>query len=372
MSINSDIRDMMIHHAVDLDQFSATELRKIRRLLAEDDRLLRIAINDSGKTPWSRRRLNALLRNVKGIEARFGRDYNRLIRTAGRGLAEAEVSTTAQIITTAADELITTARYSFVIPSPEVIWSAANSQLLLLDGKTATLLRPFVQGVSRRRLQSIESSLRYSFSVGETTDVAARRLIGTASRTGAVNVSRNSAQAVARTSYNHMSSVARRQTYEKNEDLIRGYEWVSTLDRRTSAICQDFDGRVWIFEDDEVQSGETLLPGEEYPPAHGNCRSTTTPITRSWQELGIDRDELPASTRASADGQVPERTTYYGWLGRQSAGTQRGVLGATRYKMFQDGTSFTEFHGSSGRLLTLEQLGAKGYTVPPLSAVRVN
>jgi SPP1 gp7 family putative phage head morphogenesis protein len=220
-------------------------------------------------------------------------------------------------------------------------------------------LRPFLKGVSGRRLQTIEETLRYSFVIGESSTQAARRLIGTSGSPGTlVRKSRRSVEVMARTSLNHIANTARRETYYANSALVSGYEWISTLDSRTTDICQYRDGRVWLFDSRARASYDGLqLEGEVYPPAHIGCRSTTAPITKSWRQLGLKGKDVPPSVRASASGEVPASMSYTDWLAGQSAAVQRDVLGRARYDLWKKG-SFTidQFYGKDGRFLTLDQL----------------
>lgn len=93
----------------------------------------------------------------------------------------------------------------------------------------------------------------------------------------------------------------------------------------------------------------------------GNCRSTTTYITRSWKEMGINIEEAPEGTRSSLNGYVPSKTTYYEWLEGQSATIQKDVLGVKRYDMWKAGdVKPYQFYSQDGRWLTLKELDAKG------------
>ncbi|MCP4336485.1 MAG: hypothetical protein GY679_01380 [Mycoplasma sp.] len=110
------------------------------------------------------------------------------------------------------------------------------------------------------------------------------------------------------------------------------------------------------------------VEGDETYIANGiilhNCRSTTVPITKSWKELGVDKEELPPSTRASMNGQVSERITYPEWLKSQSAKTQKDVLGSSRYKAFKNGDAkITQFVDNKNNILTIEQLKAKNIEI---------
>jgi SPP1 gp7 family putative phage head morphogenesis protein len=49
--------------------------------------------------------------------------------------------------------------------------------------------------------------------------------------------------------------------------FVEKYEYLATLDDRTSDVCEDLDGRTFKLEEATV--------GLNYPPMHVNCRSTT-------------------------------------------------------------------------------------------------
>lgn len=93
---------------------------------------------------------------------------------------------------------------------------------------------------------------------------------------------------------------------------------------------------------------------------HWGCRSTSSPVLKSWRELGFDRDELPAATRASMDGQVPQDTSFEAWLSRQSQERQDAVLGPGRAQLWRDGgLTFRDLIDGNGRELTVEELRAR-------------
>ncbi|EAP2989430.1 phage head morphogenesis protein, partial [Salmonella enterica] len=156
------------------------------------------------------------------------------------------------------------------------------------------------------------------------------------------------AATVIRTALNHVSTQARETTYKKNSDIVEKYEWVSTLDSRTSTICRSRDGQKY-----EIGKGPL-------PPAHPNCRSTTAPVISS------DFDFLDAGAKRAARGaeggiQVDASTTYYDFLKQQPAWFQDEALGSVRGKIFRNsGISPEEFRVISvdgfGRPLTLQQM----------------
>lgn len=207
-----------------------------------------------------------------------------------------------------------------------------------------SFLNRYFMAVEARLEQNIESAYELKKTEREfNSDVRGNR-------------ARNLAQLAA------VSAVLVQQAYgvskrimEEQNDVIRGYVWVAILDSRTSNICLDLNSRIWYFSD-EVRS---TLPFEIYPPAHFHCRSLTSPITKSYKELGISRNDLSDSQIELLSGGVPEIRSYSSWFNSIPARQQREILGPTRYSAFVNGTPIDKFI-SNGRRLTLKQLQQKG------------
>ena len=160
-----------------------------------------------------------------------------------------------------------------------------------------------------------------------------------------------------RTATTHTSNLARQATFEANDDVILGYEWVSTLDNRTSSVCKGLDGQ--IFKNSDTN--------KRYPPAHPNCRSSTAPVLDARYKLD-DSVNTRASRGADGGQQVNADSTYYGWLKEQGAQGKDGrafvvdVLGKERGKLFLDGgLSADKF-----KQLTLDEM----FQPIPLDALR--
>ena len=57
---------------------------------------------------------------------------------------------------------------------------------------------------------------------------------------------------VVRTAFNLAGSVARQAVTNQNIDVISGEKWVSTLDGRTSFVCQGLDGKTFAVGDGKI------------------------------------------------------------------------------------------------------------------------
>jgi len=154
--------------------------------------------------------------------------------------------------------------------------------------------------------------------------------------------SRRQAEAVIRTATNGVGSAARREVYSANSDVLDGEVWTSTLDGKTSAVCRSRDGNRY-----DVGEGP-------YPPAHYNCRSVRRPSVKPEYRVGR------VGERASMDGPVDSRTTYGGFLKRQSKEFQDDVLGPRRGGLFRSGkVKIDQFVDDMGRSLSLDELVAR-------------
>lgn len=189
--------------------------------------------------------------------------------------------------------------------------------------------------LQKKALQTISKEAAIGFLNGETTPQIARRL-----RDG-LELTQRQAEAVTRTSLNHISNQARRLIAEENSDLIKYIKWISTLDFRTSSICRYRDGEVYAVENAPM------------PPAHINCRSTIVYMRTKY-------DDADDRFRASKDGLVDAQLTYYEYLKRQKKEVVIDILGQKRAELFLSGKlTGDQLHARDGRLLTLEELADK-------------
>ena len=95
---------------------------------------------------------------------------------------------------------------------------------------------------------------------------------------------------------------------------IERYEYMATLDSRTSAKCSGLDGKIFEMSEKEV--------GVNYPPAHPHCRSSVAPVID-----GLTREGLTRAAR-DKDGKsvyVPRSMKYQEWRAWQKDGAPPNV-----------------------------------------------
>ena len=166
----------------------------------------------------------------------------------------------------------------------------------------------------------------------------------------------NNISALVRTMTHTVVNQARMEFYKENEDIIKGYKSLSTLDLRTSDICIAYSDKTWDSNFKPIGHNLVFKP----VPRHVSCRSMILPITKSYRELGFDIDEIPKGTRASMDGQVPESTTFNKWLDGKSKADIEKVLGKGKAQLYLDGKiTLSDLVTQKGRPLTLKELEDK-------------
>ena len=233
-------------------------------------------------------------------------------------------------------------------PSPAMMRSVVTAKPM--QGR---FLKDWFGGLATGTRNKLSEQLNMGFYQGESIAQMTSRW------RKVIDGSRRNVETLVRTAVNHTSNHARGVLAAENQDVVKGEQWVATLDSRTTVICASLDGRVF-----KVNEGQR-------PPAHMNCRSTIIPVLKSWKELGINLKEAPVGTRASMNGQVAAKVTYPQWLKDQPVKIQNEVLGVRKAQLWRSGKiKFDKFVDTKNRPLTLRQLEQlEGRTPSPKTVV---
>jgi SPP1 gp7 family putative phage head morphogenesis protein len=237
----------------------------------------------------------------------------------------------------------------FSMPTAKLAYQAALENPVQATGE---LLANMVKDWPARDALRVSNVVQRGWGQGRSLRDMIREVVGTKRngyKDGILDISRQHAGTVIHTATQHVANAARMEVWENNGDIVKRYQWVSTLDRRTTQQCKSLDGR-------------TFEPGKgPMPPIHPNCRSTTVAV------LGPEWDFLDAgATRASSGpnpGYVPADDSYYDWLKKQPAEFQNIAIGPTRGKLFREGgltaDRFAELNlGRNFEPLTLAEMRA--------------
>lgn len=344
--------DLLLSRSVHLARFEAGERRRVRGILTELERRIVAALRtidptEPGRQAFQRRRLDTLLREVRAIT-----------RTRYRRLADGQTTLLEAIAL-------------FEGPGTAQAINAAIGVDLLTAGLSEAHLRTvaddlLVQGApaqtwwSRQAgtlVQQFTDEMRQGVLLGDSLrDLIqrTRRIVGVADR---------HAEALVRTSVQSVENATRQALFTANRDVLRGQQWIITLDTRACPICIALSGTVWDFDGNVLEGKRGRFPGP--PPAHWQCRCVMVPIVKAFEALRRARgarlqrqlDAIQAGQRQALDGDLATDLTFVQWLGLQPERTQRAILGQQRFALWRDGKlRLTQLTGQDHRPLTLDRL----------------
>lgn len=308
--------DDTVKHLVGVERYKARLARDVRR------RIMALAADIGAQVAQA------------DLERMTRRDLDKLLARLNRLIKAAYIPTRAEIEQALGDfglyeaewqaEALARVDIALGVPSRADILAAMRARPF--QGR---FLKGWLDGLEQGTAQRVRQAIRQGYVDGVNPIEIARQIRGTRTRSGIMDISARGAEAMVRTAISHTSSVARSETY-KRSDSVRGEQWASVLDHRTSPICRARDGTIYA-------KGEGPRP-----PAHIACRSTMIPVTRN--------------NRAALN----TRPTYQDWLSRQPKAVQDDILGPTRGELFRKGDyTVDRFVDKSGQEYTLDELRAK-------------
>lgn len=120
-------------------------------------------------------------------------------------------------------------------------------------------------------------------TIGAVRVNAAGRVVGTGKKYEAYRLLYNESA--------YATGQANLQAYR--DDELEEYEIIATLDLKTSEVCREHDGKRYPVD--------KAVTGDNYPPFHVNCRTTTAPYIKSLHSPRMARDPVTGeSTRMTA------------------------------------------------------------------------
>nr|DAS03212.1 MAG TPA: minor capsid protein [Caudoviricetes sp.] len=139
---------------------------------------------------------------------------------------------------------------------------------------------------------TLKDTLTKGFIRGDSIDTMTKRLLER------VEVSKSHAKMLIRTESARVCEEATKDAYK--ECGIEQYIYLATLDRKTSLICQELDMKSFPLKDAKI--------GENYPPMHPNCRSTTMADTKPLKRIARGAD----GKNYEVDGNLSYKDWYDG------------------------------------------------------------
>lgn len=315
-------------HAVYVQRFAGHLANAFDPYLTQLQRELKILMSDAPTETQDLRIINNLLAEYKREATAIYGEYNSEILLAQlKEFAGDEAAWQSVML----DDAVKSDSIKIASASTTQAWAAVVSEPIVFpDSSGVKMLAPFLKGWESTQIQKVSDIIRTGFITGRTNAQIVQDIAG---KNGYLdNQNRKTIKSMVRTATTHTSNLARQATFEANSDVVKGYEWVSTLDSRTSNTCKGLDGKVFKNSD----------TNKRYPPAHPNCRSSTSPVLDSRYKLD-DSVNTRASRGVEGGQQVNADKTYYSWLKEQGEQGPNGrafvldTLGDERGRLFLDG-----------------------------------
>lgn len=338
----SQLSQMIISHQIWLQrlgtQTASLSVPFVNKMRAE----VRDAVLKFGDDARTVKKLNKMLASLDGVLDDVTGDWKSTIEKSLREIADYENKWFIHTL-----EANTKPKTFITGPTAEELWSRIKFAPLAL-GNAPVGVMDLMSGWAQTERNRLVRGVQTGFVQGQTTRQIVSAVAGPG---GLADISERNVMTVVRTAVSHVSNTARDSVYDSNSDIVSKYQWVSTLDSRTSTVCKSRDGQKY-----DVGRGPI-------PPAHPNCRSTTIPVIEDDFLDFLDEGATRASRGADGGRQVDASTTYYDFLKQQPAWFQDEALGPTRGAIFRNsGMTPEEFRQASvdgfGRPLTISELAA--------------
>lgn len=230
MSANQQLVEVFSRHQIFIQRYGGSILNEVLPLFDDMADAIngRIAAEPDG---FSTTRIKRLTDSINQLMIDTVREAEELTVQELEELAQYEGEFTAKAVNTVMISPL------FDVPTAEQLVSIVTKRPaeLVVNNELKSLTVPQMfnkLAKSKNGFSRVKRAVQTGIATGQSTNEIVRevnRLVRTATR--------NDVEAVVRTATNHVASEARARTYRKNQRLLKGEEWVSVLDYRTSTTC---------------------------------------------------------------------------------------------------------------------------------------
>ena len=268
MSINDDVYSRMLKHRALLTLYEKRLDTEIDKILASHKiRLQRIvALSGTANINALTRKLNTEIRlTYKNIYKDGISELNKLVGVSARFYKSIFARSLNNIYK--AKGVKDTLKVNDLIIKSNGTYSQQLASISILEQRK-------IKGIVKNGMTQNKAMINIAQDIGKSGLAASTVQLKTLTRTAITETS------------NFVSNT----TYKLNDDVVQGYQYVATLDSRTSLICGRLDGKVYSLDNKNAPQ----------PPQHFNCRSTTIPVIKSTNQMFKIRNNIktvPAATR---------------------------------------------------------------------------
>jgi len=347
-TINNDLYDRSIGHALDARSFENSVVTQHKGIIEDFRKDLRKASSgvDFYKAKERKNFLAAFEKKNAKLISSLSNSAAEEIRDYARAAVDFQVSSIEKGYKQHASSIFKVKR-----PRTNDILNDIVGTNIYEDGKDkSTGMRQQYNRIGKGQLLRVNTALKNGLKDGLSNDEIIAKLMKSTKLTEA------QARTLVRTGITNAQTKSFIASMQSNSAVIKGYRFTATLDSRTSRICAHHDGTVYGLEDTQW-----------FPPLHWNCRSTVTPVVKSFEELldekpdGVKLQVLrklkPKQVKALR-GYPPERETFDRWLRRQPHETKLKILETDdNIELFQSNNlPLNNMLNNKGKLHTIAKL----------------
>ena len=256
MSANEYLIDASTRHQIMLQRLSGGSFNKLKPLLEKLQKDIRARLAEN-PTDFQMNRLTALMSDIQALFDAANSEVSKQLNLDLEEFIPYETDFQYRMLGNAVTTELT-------LPAIEQVVAAVTTAKaeLISGGVTKRLTIAEMVETLGTKPATIENKIRSGVIEGKSVDQMVRDIMRVA-----YQAHKRDVRTVVRTAFNLASSQARQAVTNQNLDVISGEKWVSTLDGRTSFVCQGLDGKTF-----EVGVGR-------YPPAHMNCLPWNTNVS---------------------------------------------------------------------------------------------
>jgi SPP1 gp7 family putative phage head morphogenesis protein len=325
MSTRQYLIDASTRHHVFVQRYIAGQAREAEKQLAKLARSINGVLNSGDIDAYA-------LEDIKELQQTAYQDLSVQILVASQRFLVDETNFVDEIYSKAV-------KPGLQKDTPEELEKMALETVVPVGG-AALSIKAMTQQFTAKKSTQILNLIADSAALGQTNQQITNELYAIQTI-----LHKRQAASLVSTVTNHLAALARQRFFGVNKRMIDRYEWVSTLDGRTTLICMSRDGNVYRVGEGPV------------PPAHWSCRSTIVGKVKKEFDLDLSIKAKRPSVNEDGAEQVSAKVTYGGWLKSQSKEFVDEALGRERSRLFREGQlTLDKFVDPTGRVYTLDEL----------------
>jgi SPP1 gp7 family putative phage head morphogenesis protein len=343
-------------HTIYLQRLGASEGQKVMPFLESIENDIVSILNKYRKRKVTPALKADIQTQINEATRKHLQGYTAQLKVENRALGAYEGEFAATTLNTVIDN----EDFNSTVPSAAAINAVATATPIRLGDNSFTAYSSMMKNYWSKYSDEIDALVMNGFVSGSTipeitNSITEQMDLSKSGTTKSIlDRARRGAKQLAITGTNHYANTARIAFVDKNDDILKGYRFLSVNDSRTSRTCARLDQTTYLKDDPKLSTVT--------PPLHPNCRSALTFDVDDRFKLDPEATQKASSFEVDGkrDGKpVDSDSIYYGNLKKLSARDQDAAIGPTLGKALRqmDAKKFAKLTGDSmNNPLTIKEM----------------